>query len=288
MCLDGPLDTLADRRVRLMATIVRRLRSYYRRRIDIPVGAAALVLDVGSGDKPHWRADILLDRHLTEAHGGQRSGSRSVSITHPMFDADAADMPFADGVFDFVVCSHMLEHVKDPAAVIGELTRVAKAGYIEVPEAASAKIVDFPSHLWWCELLDGVLVFTAKSQPFFDAGIDAYLTTSGLRERLAKMLDADLDHRVVSLRWSGTIPFEVRGTLDPGFADAAMSADAHHRGGQALASRCLTAATRLAYRRRLRRVPVRFDDVVTFDRRRNNDEHLSAQIYRCAGTRRVP
>jgi len=271
-----------------MATFVQRLRSYYHRRIDIPVGATALVLDVGSGDKPHWRADVLLDRYLTEAHGGQRSGSSSVSITHPMFDADAADMPFADHVFDFVVCSHMLEHVTDPAAVIGELMRVAKAGYIEVPEAASAKIVDFPSHLWWCELVDGVLVFTAKSQPFFDADIDAYLTNSGLREPLAKMLDADLVHRVVSLRWTGTIPFEVRGTLDSAFANAAMEAEAHHRGGQALASRCLTAATRLAYRRRLRTAPVRFDDVVKPDRRCNDDERLSARIYDCVSSRRAP
>src|SRR6185503_6555600 len=130
-------------------TIVSRLRSFHRRRISIPVDAAALVLDVGSGDKPHWSADVLLDRYVGDEHGGQRSGSSSARVDRPLFDADAADMPFADQAFDFVICSHVLEHVEQPDRVISELTRVAKAGYIEVPSAARAKILDFPSHLWW-------------------------------------------------------------------------------------------------------------------------------------------
>ncbi len=128
------------------------MQSFRRRRIAIPVDATSLVLDVGSGDKPHWRADVLLDRFPDEAHGGQRSGASAARVDRPLFDADAADMPFADKVFDYAICSHVLEHVEHPDAVVAELTRVAKAGYIEVPEAASAKIVDFPSHLWWVTL----------------------------------------------------------------------------------------------------------------------------------------
>ena len=46
------------------------------------------------------------------------------------------NMPFDDKVFDYAICSHVLEHVERPDAVIAELSRVAKAGYIEVPEAA--------------------------------------------------------------------------------------------------------------------------------------------------------
>ena len=56
-------------------------RSFHRRRIAIPVGADALVLDVGSGDKPHWRADVLLDRYVGAEHGGQRSG-RAAAADH--------------------------------------------------------------------------------------------------------------------------------------------------------------------------------------------------------------
>ncbi|MGZ4701557.1 MAG: hypothetical protein ACXV98_10120, partial [Ilumatobacteraceae bacterium] len=68
-------------------SLVSQLRSFYRRRIAIPVGPDALVLDVGSGDKPHWRADVLLDRYVGEEHGGQRSGTSTARVDRPLFDA---------------------------------------------------------------------------------------------------------------------------------------------------------------------------------------------------------
>ena len=82
-------------------SLVRQVQSFRRRRITIPVDAPSLVLDVGSGDKPHWRADVLLDRFPGDDHGGQRSGASSARVDRPLFDADAADMPFADKVFDY-------------------------------------------------------------------------------------------------------------------------------------------------------------------------------------------
>src|SRR6187431_958755 len=106
---------------------VRSVRSFHRRRIVIPADAESLVLDVGSGDKPHWRADVLVDRYISAEHAGQRSGRAAARVSRPLFDADAAALPFADGVFDYAICSHVLEHVPDPAAVVAELTRIARA-----------------------------------------------------------------------------------------------------------------------------------------------------------------
>ncbi|WP_291296491.1 class I SAM-dependent methyltransferase [Elioraea sp.] len=40
--------------------------------------------------------------------------------------ADAHDLPFADGTFDFVIAIAVLEHVADPARVVGEVWRVLK------------------------------------------------------------------------------------------------------------------------------------------------------------------
>ena len=60
-----------------------------------------LVLDVGSGDKPHWRADVLVDRYVGAEHGGQRSGRAAAAVSRPLFDAEASAMPFADGAFDY-------------------------------------------------------------------------------------------------------------------------------------------------------------------------------------------
>lgn len=261
-----------------------RLESFHRRRIAIPVGPDSIVLDVGSGDKPHWRADVLLDRYVDAGFGGQRSGRAAARITRPMFDADAAAMPFADGVFDYVVCSHVLEHVPDPAGVVAEITRVGKAGYIEVPEAASAKILDFPSHLWWCRLdTDGArstLVFTAKQARAFDPEIADYIRRSGIERRLAKLLDDDFDSRVVSLPWTGTVEVRVEGSLDPGFASDALAVDAHHQIGQSVVTRALTTMLTAPRRGQRRRRPIEFDQIVRPDLRRGTGETLRREIYR--------
>jgi SAM-dependent methyltransferase len=260
-------------------SLVSELRSFHRRRIAIPVDHAALVLDVGSGDKPHWRADVLLDHYPDDSYGGQRSGASAAVVDRPLFDADAADMPFADKVFDYAICSHMLEHVERPGAVIAELTRVAKAGYIEVPEAASAKIVDFPSHLWWVTLEDGVLVFTAKSVSYFDADIDRYLTVSGMRQPLADLLDKHLDHRVIELPWSETVACRVVGSPTPELIAAAHDTDAHHRGSETRAGRALTAAFTLPLRNRKHRAPIRYNDIIRADLRKPTDEPLTKRVY---------
>jgi SAM-dependent methyltransferase len=259
---------------------VEQLRSFQGRRIAIPVGADDLVLDVGSGDKPHWRADVLLDRYIDAAHAGQRSGRRAARVSRPLFDADAAAMPFADRAFDYSVCSHVLEHVVDPGAVIDELVRVSKAGYIEVPEASSAKILDFPSHLWWVRREAGTLVFTAKAAPYHDAEIDAYIRRAGIERRLADLLDANFDQRIVSLRWVGSVKYRIEGDVPQSLVGYAAEAGGHQRVGQTIAARAMTAVMTLPLRRIRRRAPIPHDDVVDDAHRTGTGELLRRKVYR--------
>jgi hypothetical protein len=44
-----------------------------------------------------------------------------------------APFPFKDKEFDFSLCSHVLEDVRDPLWVCSELIRVSRSGYIEIP-----------------------------------------------------------------------------------------------------------------------------------------------------------
>lgn len=261
-------------------TLLARLRSFYRRRVSIPVDHDALVLDVGSGDKPHWRADVLLDRYIGDDHGGQRSGASAARIDRPLFAANAENMPFADQVFDYVICSHVLEHVEHPDAVIAEMARVGKAGYIEVPEAASAKIVDFPSHLWWITLDDDVLVFTAKSTAYFDEDIDRYLTSSGMRQPLADLLDKHLDHRVIELPWRGNVACRRAGAPAAALVAAAARAEIEHRGTETLLGRSLTKVLTVPLRRRKHRGPITYDAIVRPELRNGRGEILRAMVYR--------
>ena len=55
------------------------------------------------------------------------------------FQADLTDLPFEDGRWDFLVCSHVLEHIPDDRAAISEITRVLSPGgkaLIVVPRRA--------------------------------------------------------------------------------------------------------------------------------------------------------
>jgi SAM-dependent methyltransferase len=64
--------------------------------------------------------------------------------------ASAFDLPFPDNSFDLVFCSHVIEHLVDPQAVLSELTRVCRPGgyvYVETPSARS--ILTFLGGRFW-------------------------------------------------------------------------------------------------------------------------------------------
>jgi SAM-dependent methyltransferase len=52
----------------------------------------------------------------------------------PAAAVDAANLPFADGAFDLVVCCEVLEHVEHPVATLLELSRVSGQGVIVTTE----------------------------------------------------------------------------------------------------------------------------------------------------------
>lgn len=98
----------------------------------------ALVLDVGGWAKPFPRADWVIDllpyasRGLYGSEGdGEERFSEDTWVVRDICDPEP--FPFADDQFDFVVCSHTLEDVRDPARVCAEIARVGRAGYIETP-----------------------------------------------------------------------------------------------------------------------------------------------------------
>jgi hypothetical protein len=121
-----------------------------------------LVLDLGSGHKPHPRADVLVDRFLLD--NAERSGQAvSLPAERPFIVADACAMPFKEGAFDFVICSHVAEHVEDVDAFCAELNRVTHRGYLETPSRLAETLRHAPNHRWFVSNHNGLLEFNAAS-----------------------------------------------------------------------------------------------------------------------------
>lgn len=129
------------------------------RRFHVPVDANALVLEVGSGGNPYPRANVLLDAYEStrERHWAPLASDR------PTVLGFVENLPFRDGAFDFVIAAHVLEHSTQPERFLSELQRVARAGYIEVPDAFLERVNPYRDHRLEITCRDQTLVIRKKS-----------------------------------------------------------------------------------------------------------------------------
>lgn len=112
------------------------------RRLYCPVDKNALVLEVGSGASPYFRANVLCDAYEVT----QERFFTPLVHDRPTILAFVEQLPFKDGSFDFVIAAHVLEHSADPEKFISEIQRVGKAGYIEVPDAFMERLTHYGFH----------------------------------------------------------------------------------------------------------------------------------------------
>jgi len=113
-------------------------------------------------------------------------------------------LPFKDKEFDFIISSHVLEHVADPRFFISELERIGKEGYIEVPTRLEDNLVfeNKSAHLWWINFDDNdySLLIQKKKQI-----IEPFLTVSS-SQFLRKYFD---DSLTLKLLWNEKIPYKI-------------------------------------------------------------------------------
>lgn len=148
--------------------------SYFINRKIIPgykIRQNALVIDIGSGDKPFWRANVFLD-NLRLANLHRHSDTKTIVSFGNFVDADITKTNFKDKIFDFSFCSHLLEHVERPDLVIKEIIRISKKGYIEVPNGVIEFIHPFHSHLWFILQSGKKLIFVRKGKSLHNSLLD--------------------------------------------------------------------------------------------------------------------
>ena len=156
------------------------------------------VLDVGCGYRAHPKATVIADVQDLSNYYKER---KFIKINEKKF-------PFKDKEFDFVIASHVIEHVEDFEFFIKELERVSSKGYIELPSRLGDNLVfeNKTDHVWWF-LYDDVnnkLVASKRNQI-----IEPFITvsTGKLFEKIFR------ESFVIELMWEEKIDYQIDNSI---------------------------------------------------------------------------
>ena len=156
------------------------------------------ILDIGCGYRAHPKATVIADVQDLSNYYKER---KFIKINEKKF-------PFKDKEFDFVIASHVIEHVEDFEFFIKELERVSSKGYIELPSRLGDNLVfeNKTDHVWWF-LYDDVnnkLVASKRNQI-----IEPFITvsTGKLFEKIFR------ESLVIELMWEEKIDYQIDNSI---------------------------------------------------------------------------
>ena len=151
------------------------------------------MLDIGCGYGAHEKASVICDvQDLSKFYQDKN-----------FIKLESEILPFKNKEFDFVIASHVLEHVKEVDIFINELERVSSKGYIEVPTKLEDNLVfeNKKEHIWHMEFddINYELIISKKIQY-----IDPILTVSSIK-KLSEIFKQSL---VLELYWENHIKYK--------------------------------------------------------------------------------
>jgi hypothetical protein len=173
----------------------------------LPIARGARVLEVGSGDSPSPRADILVDFALEPR---ERWGGKIRRDGRPLVLARGEALPFRDQSFDYVIAFHVLEHSEHPELFLSELQRVAPAGYIETPSFWFERVFPLSVHRSEVAAIDDghgpMLMIRKKPAPMCDS-----LLERAFKQKMNEGALASISPEawVTRFHWKDRIPYVV-------------------------------------------------------------------------------
>ena len=150
------------------------------------------ILDIGCGYSANKYANIICDVEDLSKVYKDKKFIRLID----------KKLPFKDKEFDFVIASHVMEHVEDVDFFISELQRIASKGYIEVPTKLEDNLVfeNKNDHIWQMDFDDvkNRLIINKRIQY-----IEPVLTVSSIK-KLNEIFRKSL---VLELQWENSIDY---------------------------------------------------------------------------------
>ena len=175
------------------------------------IGDGERILEIGGGDNPFSRADVLVDVDFQTGRHRDGGAIRKGASGQQYVQADVAALPFREKSFDFVICIQVLEHVDDPGSACEELMRVAHRGFIETPRKWTEYYAGHPTHQWLVEEADGRLIFEPvlyDSSPFLNFALPSLWKSPELVKR-ARMVYPNIT--CIQMAWKDRFAYEIRG-----------------------------------------------------------------------------
>ena len=152
------------------------------------------ILDIGCGYTAHKNASVICDvQDFSDFYKNKK-----------FIKLDDKILPFNDKEFDFVIASHVVEHVEDVDFFIKELQRVSSKGYIEVPTMLEDNLVfeNKNDHIWHLEFddVENKLLISKRIQ-----FIEPILTVSSIK-KFSKYFKQSL---ILELFWENSIDYNI-------------------------------------------------------------------------------
>ena len=150
-------------------------------------------MDIGCGFTAHKNASVICDvQDLSNFYRDKK-----------FIRLNEKTLPFRDKEFDFVIASHVLEHVEDVDFFINELERVSTKGYIELPTILEDNLVfeNKKDHLWHMEFNDDENRLQISKRTQY---LEPVITVSSIK-KFSKYFRQSL---VLELYWENSIEFK--------------------------------------------------------------------------------
>jgi len=186
---------------------------YQKEYVDFNIKNGENILDIGSGGYPFPFAT-----HLADLYEGETTHRAEpiVKDARPFQICNIEILPYEDKEFDFVYCSHILEHVQNPSIACEEIMRVGKRGYIETPTRMSDIMLNFTGikdhHKWYINMTENSLFFFEwRDEDRRDTGCNDFfkMLHSKYKNPFQTLMNTNRNMFVNMLLWEGKFYYYV-------------------------------------------------------------------------------